>query len=344
MGLLGAMAGLGKGLSMVAEDNMKTIQRQEETAASEERQMRIAAWQAKMNEEYALAKEERAVARDDAKTKRLIDDTMKADTRSGEIGTDRRFAKFKQDGLAAGYFEGMSDDEIKQAFKDHYDDRQVTTEAGGDRYQDKTREIKSQDRLKAAQETGNSGLIATSLKGVDDARAADAIDAKERQARAESARKERRDEQRWEYEQETLRIRDKQADTQARRVEGALAKVGAKASDPLSERKAIVSEIKELESTMPKPPDTSKLVGKMKEKADADYAAKLEAWKRSEDGQILAALRQRQRELMSNKPSESKPAGGQSVIKSLPEGARQIGTSGGKPVYQTPDGKKFIAQ
>ncbi len=38
------------------------------------------------------------------------------------------------------------------------------------------------------------------------------------------------------------------------------------------------------------------------------------------------------------------PAKASAPISSLPEGARQIGTSGGKPVYQTPDGRKFIAQ
>ena len=32
------------------------------------------------------------------------------------------------------------------------------------------------------------------------------------------------------------------------------------------------------------------------------------------------------------------------ALSSLPSGAVQIGTSGGKPVYQTPDGKKFIAK
>jgi hypothetical protein len=32
------------------------------------------------------------------------------------------------------------------------------------------------------------------------------------------------------------------------------------------------------------------------------------------------------------------------TIPDLPKGAVQIGTSGGKPVYQTPDGKKFIGQ
>lgn len=36
--------------------------------------------------------------------------------------------------------------------------------------------------------------------------------------------------------------------------------------------------------------------------------------------------------------------GGGSVINALPQGAKQIGTSGGKPVYQTPDGKKFIGE
>lgn len=32
------------------------------------------------------------------------------------------------------------------------------------------------------------------------------------------------------------------------------------------------------------------------------------------------------------------------ALDSLPQGAKQIGTSGGKPVYQTPDGKHFMAQ
>lgn len=36
------------------------------------------------------------------------------------------------------------------------------------------------------------------------------------------------------------------------------------------------------------------------------------------------------------------PKGG--VIQSLPPGARKIGTSGGKDVYETPDGRRFIAQ
>lgn len=41
-------------------------------------------------------------------------------------------------------------------------------------------------------------------------------------------------------------------------------------------------------------------------------------------------------------PGASAPAG--SAIDALPQGAKQIGTSGGKPVFQTPDGRKFIGE
>lgn len=49
----------------------------------------------------------------------------------------------------------------------------------------------------------------------------------------------------------------------------------------------------------------------------------------------------------STSPSASpaaapKPAA--SAVPSLPAGAKQIGTSGGKPVYETPDGKRFIGR
>jgi hypothetical protein len=45
-----------------------------------------------------------------------------------------------------------------------------------------------------------------------------------------------------------------------------------------------------------------------------------------------------------NKPKATNKAAGKSAVPSLPPGAVQIGTSNGKPVYQTPDGKKFIAK
>lgn len=41
---------------------------------------------------------------------------------------------------------------------------------------------------------------------------------------------------------------------------------------------------------------------------------------------------------------QKKPTAAQPKIYKLPAGAKQIGTSKGKPVYQTPDGKKFIGE
>ncbi|MCY1168271.1 hypothetical protein D9M73_82590 [compost metagenome] len=43
----------------------------------------------------------------------------------------------------------------------------------------------------------------------------------------------------------------------------------------------------------------------------------------------------------SDKPT-APGAGNPSAPAGLPQGARQVGTSGGKPVYETPDGKRFI--
>jgi hypothetical protein len=53
-----------------------------------------------------------------------------------------------------------------------------------------------------------------------------------------------------------------------------------------------------------------------------------------EKAKTLRALTATIREDAAPKP-ESATAG-------LPKGAKQIGTSGGKPVYETPDGKRFI--
>jgi len=58
------------------------------------------------------------------------------------------------------------------------------------------------------------------------------------------------------------------------------------------------------------------------------------------------ALREQQKELQAKiaKLKAELKQGGENVIPGLPEGAKIIGTSGGKPVYQTPDGKQFVAE
>lgn len=51
--------------------------------------------------------------------------------------------------------------------------------------------------------------------------------------------------------------------------------------------------------------------------------------------------------LPRNKSAAAEPSQGtqpKSMLEALPPGAVQVGTSGGKPVYQTPDGKKYIGK
>lgn len=68
---------------------------------------------------------------------------------------------------------------------------------------------------------------------------------------------------------------------------------------------------------------------------------------RAEKAIADARTRQAQAQAAMEKIANGGQAPASSVrarINALPPGARQIGTSGGKPVYQTPDGKKFIAE
>jgi len=70
---------------------------------------------------------------------------------------------------------------------------------------------------------------------------------------------------------------------------------------------------------------------------DADLADRRELQAQAKT--IAAELRRRG---MPADPAAPVPAPAQPTIKALPPGAKQIGTSGGKPVYQTPDGRRFI--
>lgn len=42
--------------------------------------------------------------------------------------------------------------------------------------------------------------------------------------------------------------------------------------------------------------------------------------------------------------TQSSPAGGGNIPKGVPQGSKQVGTSGGKPVYESPDGKRYIVE
>lgn len=75
------------------------------------------------------------------------------------------------------------------------------------------------------------------------------------------------------------------------------------------------------------------MIGEEKDNARAELDALLQERKDFE-----ARVATRKPQAAGSKTSDNKPA----AAAALPRGAVQIGTSGGKPVYQTPDGKKFI--
>lgn len=64
-----------------------------------------------------------------------------------------------------------------------------------------------------------------------------------------------------------------------------------------------------------------------------------------EDAKLKGRMEKLSDELDGKAPAPKSLANGTKpaakVIKALPKGAKQIGTSGGKPVYETPDGKRF---
>lgn len=93
---------------------------------------------------------------------------------------------------------------------------------------------------------------------------------------------------------------------------------------------AVNAAIKDLTDDMKQPNRQDKV-------AVAEHAKALKTY-RTLQAKIAAAMDER----IGDKPSTPKPPKPASTLNTLPPGAKQIGTSGGKPVYQTPDGKKFI--
>lgn len=65
-----------------------------------------------------------------------------------------------------------------------------------------------------------------------------------------------------------------------------------------------------------------------------EYTTSLKEWQ---------GYKRKPKDVSDNVTPTSAPAKPAAVVPDLPKGAIQIGTSGGKAVYQTPDGKKFIA-
>lgn len=312
--------------------------------ADEELEQRKA--QADYQAEIELKKQETIERLKAERAKREQGELVAADDKAREYAkgaaTDRAMPQFKRDAEVAG----MTDENGNPYSEE--DLRKMMPE------QKQTRTQSAQDYVDGARKTGNTGLLSQAKQSMD-------VSMRQDEADARTAREERRQEEAERRNRETERQRDEQNAIRDRQVTAAIAKSsggssgGSGRTDPtyrlalttqLNAANKDVTELRKtldafdsdmLNKTSKDPAVIQKRQALTQELADAVATKQtlLEQFKTLGENHSGAT---------STKPSSSKPAGGQSVIKSLPEGARQIGTSNGKPVYQTPDGKKFIAK
>lgn len=111
-----------------------------------------------------------------------------------------------------------------------------------------------------------------------------------------------------------------------------------KAADPVKQYSMLVTEAKRLESI---DPDTSNLYTQMALQVQPAAEAKIKS--ATPGSADLGGMGIDTVPAPNISPPSTPKTSGRS-LNSLPQGARQIGTSGGKPVYQTPDGKRFIGE
>lgn len=212
MGMLfaGALTGGARALGEIADDQIKRndLEKSRQQQIAERREELL--YQMQLKTEFAAAEE-----------KREAEAYVSAQDRGKQIGDDRRFGKFKEDMLASGYGEGMDEAQMRKVFDEHYNDKVVTSEAGGDRYYD-PESADSRDALQAARSSGAPGATIKALdaehKGMLQAERQVKADA-DREARDERRRMERieADERRFNQQNKLL---EKRLEAQAARGGG----------------------------------------------------------------------------------------------------------------------------
>ena len=141
-------------------------------------------------------------------------------------------------------------------------------------------------------------------------------------------------ESREKIEQKRIEQRDRHDDKIA---EAMMARIESASGGKAGNKTALIQNAEYLKSLGYSDDKIEKFIFEKKEIPLEDVAAKILAGDKfgemtpAQAAQKAIALRDGLR-----KPAP-KPMG------TLPDGAKQVGTSGGKPVYQTPDGKKYIA-
>jgi hypothetical protein len=323
LGLIGMVGGIGGEMVKQADEERKTAAHRD-----------FETWRMEVLQSFKLQDEARAESRTIAGEKRKVDmadtertkQTQRIDAKAGELAEGAVSAKR---GLVQS---GIADPNAWTPEQQAVVDQSLALDKGKIAADPET-------RISAAISTGDIDPTKAATIHRDDRR----LDASEKATAAKERQAEMRDAtQRY--------IADlRHADSQ-KRLDVLIAKTGA-GKDGVREalsfvdgvRKELTSESQNLRQLMQAElkdeldPDVRKRVQEEYKPKFADIERK-----RAQIDQDYNALRGRvglpERAAEPTKPEQPK------ALPALPKGAKQIGTSGGKPVYETPDGKRFIAK
>lgn len=346
MGMLfaGALTGGAKAVGELADDAIKQRER------AEVRQQSI------MDRRNELLFEMKAKA--DMANAQDREDAMGYQTaleRGKSMGDDRRFAKFREDVRASGGGEGMSEEGLRDLFNQHYNDKVV---AGDARYYE-PESMEKRDALQSARGSGASGKVLSGLQ--EEYRAASQG---ERQAK-QDADKEAREDRRYQQQRERDALlfgqrKELQGERLASRGSGSGSSGGSEPKVRSTKTNADGEVIAVMSDGSTKPLGIqdqafAKSVATMVAKMREDRRYRNEA-----DEKLVEIVKQRlassgvakadmadeaaapkstpQKSTVKDNPT-TKP-----VINALPAGAKKIGTSNGRDVYELPDGRKVISK
>lgn len=330
LGLLGAIGGLGQGISNLGQTMMKDIESRE----ADERQRVIDMWKLQMQEEYAIKREEREAARTEAENKRTLGILMASDENARKTLAEREFEKFKRD---LGQTDA-TDEQLRQVFEQQYFDQSVAPgDAQSDRYNPLESGFIRQQRIEAAKLGASSGLLSTLYTQEKDALNHERQAVLDAQKQAEAERRRINDERR-------LDISERRADAAMTTAAAALARANLTSAtadnDKLTPRQK--SELKIIEDELKAARDNlSKALGATARKAAEERLALAEQKFQAFWGNVDGGTKPEPTKPEPPKPAEPKP---------LPLPPRSAGKEALKvgAVYQTPrgaakwDGKQFI--
>lgn len=226
-------------------------------------------------------------------------------------------------------------------------------------------------RTAAAVQTGDIDPKTAAGLDIQGKKAEAAAIAAERKDRLERDRMDQRDRQESARLEQRDRIADRNADLQERRIGAMAARIGGSSKD--DKEKAVLAYIEGRRKELADDAANTKALyaaalkdapSTRRATIEAEFKPRMDAIdeKRRQVEDDFDALRERVG-LPAKRSAAQPPAAAPSTapaaspaqapaaapkastpLGKLPEGARQIGTSGGKPVYQTPDGRRFVAQ